>query len=151
MRRRFGQDWPQSFKSCPREGASTPTSGGRCNAGVSSHAPVRGHQRRRAWQHQEPGCFKSCPREGASIRGCEGDVIDYEVSSHAPVRGHPRIAPQARKSQCVSSHAPVRGHRADGDAGTVGTICFKSCPREGASPRPGSNPSRHPAFQVMPP
>ena len=33
----------------------------------------------------------------------------------------------------VSSHAPVRGHPASAGASARTTVCFKSCPREGAS------------------
>ena len=77
-----------SFKSCPREGASSQS---RSDTGlsyqvsshapvrghhlrvptsseareVSSHAPVRGHRLANSFFHPTSG-FKSCPREGAS-------------------------------------------------------------------------------------
>ena len=54
-----------SFKSCPREGASRIVQIRHAVGHVSSHAPVRGHQKKRVQ-----------------------DAANAEVSSHAPVRGH---------------------------------------------------------------
>ena len=55
------------------------------------------------------------------------------VSSHAPVRGHQRFYPVFDWKKEVSSHAPVRGHRFCPCSFVVAILCFKSCPREGAS------------------
>ncbi len=54
------------------------------------------------------------------------------VSSHAPARGHHGYTGSIVVKLYVSSHAPVRGHRALPGTSS-GTMCFKSCPREGAS------------------
>ena len=75
-----------SFKSCPREGASISSKGSWGVTPVSSHAPVRGH-RLRCLLIWVPLCFKSCPREGASYFN-HVPRLPYAVSSHAPVRGH---------------------------------------------------------------
>ena len=95
---------------------------------VSSHAPVRGHH-------------------GLQIFS----AICFHVSSHAPVRGHQTVALDIFQLLAVSSHAPVRGHLSSERKRPIYNVCFKSCPREGAS-RTGSTSRRTGnRFQVMPP
>ena len=99
-----------SFKSCPREGASR--SRIRCHNAIKS--------------------FKSCPREGASC-SLASSLLLLLVSSHAPARGHPifRWTTQARTSRFKS--CPREGASASFLYRRTGNMCFKSCPREGAS------------------
>ena len=106
----------QSFKSCPREGASCAHFHIERADLVSSHAPVRGHQAAAHSAADQERSFKSCPREGASVpafaavhqpdsfKSCpregassaaEPTPPEHEVSSHAPVRGHPSGGAQA--------------------------------------------------------
>ena len=73
------------------------------------------------------------------------------VSSHAPVRGHLCGVCHILPPLTVSSHAPVRGHPCSVSDSMDGTICFKSCPREGASQSAERPAGSYRLFQVMPP
>ena len=122
-----------SFKSCPRKGASLnlPT----YTASFTS--------------------FKSCPRKGASFprwpvrvtrkqfqvmppQGGIGVGVPcvqmLRVSSHAPARGH---LTQAQKLSSIQMQfqvmPPQGGIRWIHGRGTWRRLCFKSCPRKGAS------------------
>ena len=100
-----------SFKSCPREGASSAILPELCPAGiVSSHAPVRGHLQFFHPTGSRRSCFKSCPREGAS---------------KANIR-------QRSWRTCFKS-CPREGASRQAYGTRAGQAGFKSCPREGAS------------------
>ena len=87
------------------------------------------------------------PRGG--IAEYHGTCLQQAVSSHAPARGHRKSALKQRNATKVSSHAPVRGHRRYRCI-CLCRICFKSCPREGASCN-ACCCSASITFQVMPP
>ena len=72
------------------------------------------------------------------------------VSSHAPVRGHLSLYFITGIRRNVSSHAPVRGHLIK-NFHRLKIMCFKSCPREGASALPHLPSLVLTVFQVMPP
>ena len=143
-----------SFKSCPREGASTPFTPSTIPLKSFKSCPREGASWCYGFWRYFCRCFKSCPREGASGQ-CWACLFERsDVSSHAPVRGHPAARWRCSWPSPVSSHAPVRGHQivniflsslfqVSSHAPVRGhQKCpvyadnrgsFKSCPREGAS------------------
>ena len=140
----------QCFKSCPREGGNREYCENFLMIRVSSHAPAKGATAQSAPPRPFVPCFKSCPREGGNPLGFAKGNLD-EVSSHAPAKGATKVQAAAdRRDQC-----------------------FKSCPREGGNslyrvwrdgqvtvsshaPAKGAtfvtrNPQYTRPFQVMPP
>ena len=80
--------WYRGFKSCPREGASSPT----------------------CLNLQMDQCFKSCPREGASSQELPTQTaMMFQVMP--PRGGIEWHIKENVLSVLVSSHAPARGHR----------------------------------------
>ena len=76
--------------------------------------------------------FKSCPRKGASKKSPEWRIImRFQVM---PPQGGIRFQEDLIMDGAkVSSHAPARGHPDALPGTSSGTMCFKSCPRKGAS------------------
>ena len=124
---------------------------------VSSHAPVWGQRNPHGLRQPVYKSFKSCPRMGATRPAFYGP-IRIDVSSHAPVWGQPLAGRVLAACGVVSSHAPVWGQPRKttkkpeskkfqvmppygGNYNSFGRFAgprsFKSCPRMGATEKPG--------------
>ena len=139
---------PASFKSCPRMGATPHRALQILCILVSSHAPVWG-QRPGSRHPTGWAAFQVMPPYGGNVAGvAPGDPDD--VSSHAPVWGQPDWDEQAVRKAKFQVMPPYGGNPA-GHLGGGRYVCFKSCPRMGATlVLSGSSWSRI-KFQVMPP
>ena len=116
------------------KGATCPVVCGQHEAGVSTHAPVKGATMLKSRLSLPYSVSTHAPVKGAT-EAIEGGEDYKSVSTHAPVKGATGRQLRGRPSHPVSTHAPVKGATISIGPVVVSDVVSTHAPVKGATVR----------------